>query len=120
MVYKWCEPGDASGARNPLDRVAALVEATGSRIPLEWLCRRAGGVFAPDPAATPASDADCLAHTQRLLLQFSDLLQVISRSMHDGAIDAQEAARIRQEWDALRGSAEGFVLACERGRFLRS
>jgi hypothetical protein len=119
LVYKWCEPDEGSGARNPLDRIAGVVEATGSRVPLEWLCRRAGGLFVQDPEVAAASDADCLAQTQQLLAKFSELLQVISRSLHDGVIDGREAEHIRAEWDALRASAEAFVRACEAGRFHR-
>ena len=40
LVYKWCEE-DTSGARNPLDRIKSLIECTGSRTPVEWLCRQA-------------------------------------------------------------------------------
>lgn len=43
LVYKWCSfPGeqgdmDASGARNPLDRVVQVCESARSRRPVEWL-----------------------------------------------------------------------------------
>ena len=47
MVYKWCQPHnpddtDSSGARNPLDRLAQIVQATGSVDVVNWLCQQAG------------------------------------------------------------------------------
>ena len=53
LIYKWCaEPpteagDDASGARNPLDRLIQIFESTGDRRPIEWLCVRADGFFVP-------------------------------------------------------------------------
>jgi hypothetical protein len=118
LVYKWCEE-DSSGARNPLDRIQALVQCTGSRKPVEWLCRQAGGYFVADPQVELAGfDAEFIAHTQRMLANFSELLQVISSSMtDDGKVDQDEAKRIRQEWEELKGYAESFVVACEQGMF---
>jgi len=118
LVYKWCEE-DSSGARNPLDRIKALLECTGSRKPIEWLCRQAGGYFVADPQVELAGfDAEYIAHTQRMLENFSVLLRVISTSMtNDGKVDKDEAERIRQEWEELKGYAESFVAACEQGLF---
>ena len=53
LVYKWCqewdsEDPDASGARNPLDRVADIVRVTGDRDVVNWLCHEAGGFLVPN------------------------------------------------------------------------
>ncbi len=120
LVYKWCQEQDeASGARNPLDRIREIVECTDSTGPVEWLCRSAGGYFVPDPAVELNDfDAEYMQHTQRMLQNFSDLLRVISESMlNDGSVDRSEADRIRSEWDRLKGYAETFVSACEQGLF---
>lgn len=118
LVYKWCEE-DTSGARNPLDRIQALIDCTGSKKPIEWLCRQAGGYFVADPEIELKDfDAEYLAHTQRMLQNFSELLRVISTSMtNDGKVDEEEAEGIRQQWEELKGYAETFVTACERGLF---
>jgi len=118
LVYKWCEE-DTSGARNPLDRTQGIVESTGSRIPIEWLCRQSGGFFMKDPAVELAGfDAEYITHTQTMLSNFSELLREISSSMsNDGQVDRREAARIREQWERLKGYGETFVAACEAGMF---
>ena len=35
----------------------------------------------------------------------------------DGVVDGNESQRIRREWDRLKGYAEAFVQACERGMY---
>jgi len=125
LVYKWCaEPppefGDeGSGARNPLDRIACLLAATEDRRPLEWLCRQAGGYFVESYAETePETDAAYIKHTQTLLAEFSDLLQVLSDAMaNEGRIDEDEATEIRRQWHRLQGRGEALVNACEAGHF---
>lgn len=57
--------------------------------------------------------AGILSQTQKLVREFSDLLEVIAKSMSDGKVDAGEARRIRAEWETLKRHAEGFVRACE-------
>lgn len=122
LVYKWCqEPGSlepgASGARNPLDRVAAIVATTGDITPLTWLCNAADGFFVPNPKANPGPAAEALlGTTQRVVHDFGGLLSDISRSIEDdGLIMPDEAERIRRSWEHLKMQAEAFVVACERG-----
>jgi hypothetical protein len=125
LVYKWCaeppaEPGDdASGARNPLDRLIQLYESTHDRRPIEWLCGQANGFFVLSVETEPeAIDEAYVLHTQRLLAEFSELLRTVADSMaHEGRIDASESAEIRAKWQSLRSCAESFVQACERGNF---
>ena len=48
MIYKWAEPpgeGAGSGAVNPLDRIVALLNATGDERIVQWICQRAGRLF---------------------------------------------------------------------------
>lgn len=125
LVYKWCadppsEPGaEGSGARNPLDRLISMVESTGDRRPIEWLCSRVGGYFVESPSEEDLHvDAEYVKNTQRLLARFSELLQVLSESIaSEGRIDEGEAARIRAQWQRLQGRGEAFVQACESGVF---
>jgi hypothetical protein len=121
LVYKWCaEPGeDASGARNPLDRLIQLHDSTSDRRPIEWLCTQAGGFFVQSVETEPETiDEAYVSHTQRLLAEFSELLRTVAESMaHEGRIDAGESKQIRAKWQSLQSCAESFVKACERGSF---
>jgi hypothetical protein len=122
LVYKWCEAkgGDASGAENPLDRLLRLCEITGDPAPVIWLCEQLGGCFV-DNVAGDASEGDVepLAMTQRILKAFSEMLDMVSRSIgDDGGVDLDEAQKIRVEWEALKRVAEQFVLQAEAGRYM--
>jgi hypothetical protein len=118
LVYKWAEPqsADGSGSRNPLDRVATLMQTTGSPQIIEWLCRQAGGYFVPNPK--PASGkVEVLPATHEIVGQFAELLSKISTAAMDHEITTPEAADIRRSWDALKSYTEGFVRCCEEGDF---
>ena len=124
LVYKWCqehEPDDpdASGARNPLDRLADIVRVTSDREVVNWLCHEAGGFFVSNPApAPPDLSTELLVNTQRLVREFSRLLLTVTKSIEDdGEIEPAEADRIRESWEAFKGTVETFAVACERGVF---
>ena len=125
LVYKWCEQAkkhpddDKSGARNPLDRIVALMQSTGDVEIIAWLCQQAGGFFVEDP---DDSDVDFnqhyLDHTQQMIENFSELLRVMSEAIrNDNRIDPKEADHIREVWQDLKRYGEQFVLACEHGKF---
>lgn len=121
LIYKWCQPTDsedASGADNPLDRLAAMYELTGDDGPIRWLCQQADGYFV-DNVATENIDKIPLLHmTRRIVREFSELLDVLTESIeNDGKIDLDEAKRIRKEWEELKSSAESFVGSCEKGLY---
>lgn len=122
LVYKWCQesPGDdpgASGARNPLDRIRDIYDATQDELLINWICNIADGFFVRNPDFKPSERQEQLLDaTQRMVREFGDLLQVVSRSFeNDGQISREEAENIRQTWETLKRQAEGFVVACERG-----
>ncbi len=122
LIYKWCEQADtddpdASGTRNPLDRLRDIVRVTGHIPVVSWLCHEANGFFVYNPESDCKDiDTDLLQSTQHLVAGFSRLLAEVSRSVaDDGAIDPGEADRIRQHWERLKTTAETFVVACERG-----
>ena len=121
LIYKWCQPSgseDASGADNPLDRLARIHELTRDTGPIQWLCEKAGGYYVPN---VPTEDVDAipLLHmTRRIVREFSELLDVLTESIeNDGIIDRDEAANIRYEWEKLKSSAESFVSSCEKGLY---
>jgi hypothetical protein len=124
LVYKWCQPfdpndPDTSGTRNPLDRVAEIVQLTGDMEVINWLCHQEGGFFTPNPEVDARKfSTDLLMGTQQLVKEFSDMLEEVSRSIaDDGAIAATEAARIRKHWETLKRVAESFVVCGESGLF---
>ncbi len=124
LIYKWCQEydphdADAGGARNPLDRLSDVIKETGDRGVVEWLCHEAGGFFVANPAASvPNISIELLIHTQRLVQEFSRLLAEVTKSIEDdGEIERAEADRIRQAWETLKQTIEGFTIACERGLF---
>ncbi len=124
LVYKWCQepPGDevgGSGARNPLDRLAEIYDATRDPRVINWLCHRAGGFFVSNPEVEPGQQQEqLLGATQQVVNHFSHLLDAVSRSIaNDGQITADEAEQIREAWERLKRQAEMFVVACERGLY---
>ncbi len=124
LVYKWCQEWDpsdpdASGARNPLDRLAEIVEATGDQDVVNWLCHSAGGFFVPNPPGSPDDvGTELLLSTQRLVKEFSQLLLAVTKSIEDdGQIEPAEAEGIREAWELLKRTVETFTVACEQGLF---
>ena len=122
LVYKWCEAAaqgeadEASGATNPLDRVAVLWECTRDADLIDWLCHRAGGTFVPDPTRDTDVDAAYVERTQKIVRDFSELLAAVSQSMiNDGRVDPSESEHIRRHWQVMKRHGESFVAACERG-----
>lgn len=127
LIYKWCEQArsddpDASGTRNPLDRLREIVRLTGSVELVNWLCHEAGGFFVHNPPGKSRNlDADLLESTQKLVRQFSELLGEVSQSAsNDGQILQNEAKRIREDWERLKTLVETFVVACEKGVYRKS
>ena len=125
LVYKWCqespreEPG-SSGARNPLDRLKEIYDATEDDHVVNWICHEAGGFYVKNPTVKPgAAEENLLTVTQRMVIDFGDLLAAISRSIeNDGQITADEADHIRRAWESLKTKAECLVVACEQGMYL--
>ena len=122
LVYKWCQEWDpddpdASGARNPLDRVADIVRRTNDKDVVNWLCHEAGGFFVSNPSEPSANvSTELLINTQRLVKEFSQLLLTVTKSIEDdGEIEPAEADRIRSAWELFKGTVEAFTVACERG-----
>lgn len=124
LIYKWCQEWDptdpdASGARNPLDRLADIVRFTNNRDVVNWLCHEAGGYFVPNPSEPPADvSTELLVNTQRLVKEFSQLLLTVTKSIEDdGKIEPDEADRIRNAWELFKTTVEAFAVACERGLY---
>ena len=126
LVYKWCEPPaehadpEASGAKNPLDRVREMYLLTRDIRLIRWLCNEAGGFFAanPVPDLRKSPDETIFDETRVMVRDFSQLLDAVTESLeNDQQVDPQEADRIRQKWEDLKACAERFVLSCEKGLY---
>jgi transposase len=119
LVYKWAEKpsADGSGSRNPLDRIAALMELSQDEAIVEWLCQQAGGCFLRNPDSSCKQGFEVLPATHEIISQFSQMLSMISAAALDNSISSKEASEIRDSWDKLKSYAEGFVRCCEEGDF---
>ena len=122
LVYKWCQESsrddpESSGARNPLDRLAEIVQATGDVGVVKWLCHETGGFFVHNPIPHEGSgEVELLHRTQILVKKFSELLLTVTQSIEDdGQIESREADLIRHKWETLKTTTESFVVACETG-----
>jgi hypothetical protein len=119
VLYKWAEqPGHAggSGIGNPLDRVEALLRSTGDQRIAQWLCERANGFFIQNPRGITLPHY-LVPATNQIVQEFADLLHVIAKAAHDSEVTRDEAKQIRARWEELKSVTEGFVAACEQGKF---
>jgi hypothetical protein len=121
LIYKWCEAkgDDCSGADNPLDRLLNLCQVTGDHSPIVWLCEQMNAFYVENIAPDmQEEEMQVLKMTQRILREFSDMLDMVAQAMaNDSGIDKREARDIRAEWEDLKRVAEQFVLGCEMGSF---
>ncbi len=119
MIYKWAEPDDGtgSGAVNPLDRIEQLLQSTGDRRLVQWICERAGGFFIQNPRTNHPHPDFLIPATNQIVQEFADLLAVIASAAADNEISHVEAKKIRARWEELKSVTEGFVTCCENGNF---
>ena len=121
LIYKWCqlkEWPESSGADNPLDRIIKICELTNDTGLIDWLCQKANGIFVPNPKEKASTDPYPIKATQEILSEFSELLDVVSKSIEDDqAIDLKEAKKIREVWEKFKSITESFVRTCESGNY---
>lgn len=127
LVYKWCEPPegaedpDASGAKNPLDRVREMYHITKDIRLIRYLCNEAGGFYVSNPEVPVRSktlDEHIFTETRSMVREFSELLDTVTASLEKTpGIQVEEADEIRQKWEDLKACVERFVIACEQGHY---
>jgi hypothetical protein len=118
MVYKWAEPPDQpSGAFNPLDRVAVLMQCSNDTQIAQWICQKAGGFFVKNPRADGMHPLHLVPAMHTVVQDFADLLSVMAAAAHDSQITAAESKTIRARWEQLKSVTEEFVQCCEDGNF---
>lgn len=93
-----------------------IYEQTNDIGPIAWLCQRANGFFTHNPGVNRRPVTELIKGTQKIISEFSVLLDAVSVSISDDKkIDAVEAARIRHSWETLKTFTESFIVACEKG-----
>jgi hypothetical protein len=117
-IYKWAESRTRGcGIRNPLDRVALLHKVTGDKRVINWICSEADGYFIKNPKTEAGKKDRLVPATTRVVSQFAELLGVVAHAAGDNRITREESERIRQTWETLKSTTEGFVCRCEEGNF---
>src|SRR5690606_37917041 len=123
-VYKWTQPPrtkknpNASGARNPLDKLVTGFHLSQDLELIHFLCRVARGYYTTNPQLQSREGASFVSTTVNALNDFADLMHHAEKSLaDDGEIDNDEAKKLRRMWDRLKGRLEHFIVACEEGRF---
>jgi hypothetical protein len=120
MIYKWAEPpANASGAVNPLDRVAALIRCSNDPSIVQWVCHKAGGFYVKNAAThRPHPHPLHLVPAMNAVVQeFADVLSIMAAAAADSQITAAESKSIRARWEKLKSITEEFVRCCEDGNF---
>jgi hypothetical protein len=124
LVYKWTQPPrtrrnpNASGARNPLDKLITIFHLSQDLEMIHFLCRVARGYFTVNPLDAGKQSLSFVTATVNALNDFADLMHHAEKSLaDDGEIDDAEAKKLRRMWDKLKGRLEHFVVTCEEGRF---
>lgn len=126
LIYKWCQERaademdlSASGAVNPLDRIQDIYEKTKDVGLINWICRMADGYFVQNTLVEQMSyDTRVFKNVRKFIKEFSDTLDTISECLDDdNQISGKEAENIRKEWEDLKRIGEGFVHACELGKY---
>jgi hypothetical protein len=125
LVYKWTQPPrtkrnpNASGARNPLDKLLTIFHLSQDLEVIHFLCRVARGYYTSNPHHHGSSESPTfVSATVNALNDFADLMHHAEKSRtDDGQIDEDEAKKLRRMWDRLKGRLEHFIVACEEGRF---
>ena len=118
MIYKWAEsPASTSGAANPLDRVAALIQCTDDPSIVQWVCHKAGGFYVKNPDAAHPHALRLVPAMNSVVQEFADLLSVMAAAAADSQITPAESKSIRGRWENLKSVTEEFVRCCEEGSF---
>jgi hypothetical protein len=124
LVYKWTQPPrtkknpNASGARNPLDKLLTIYHLSQDLEVIHFLCRVARGYYTANPQLDGKAALTFVSATVSALNDFADLMHHAEKSLtDDGEIDDDEARKLRKMWDKLKGRLEHFIVGCEEGRF---
>ena len=119
-TYRYPRPAPHPRTRqrhsHPLDRVVLLHRVTGDKRVIHWICSEADGYFIRNPKTATKKD-QLVPATTRVVSQFAELLSVVAHAAGDSGITKEESEQIRQTWETLKSTTEGFVCRCEEGNF---
>ncbi|GDY22500.1 hypothetical protein LBMAG56_38470 [Verrucomicrobiota bacterium] len=118
-VYQWAEAPEpaGSGSANPLDRIAGLLAATRDDRIASWICQHAGGVFVKNANPETLSQDYLLQAADEVIKQFADMLCLVSTTVVDRQITAEEAVELRGKWQHIQSVTETYIRKCEAGVF---
>jgi len=99
-----------------LEKFVEFANACGNDVAIEWACAELNGFFVKNPEVTVRrGEFDGHRGVPDALKEFGDVIREIGSALEDGKVTADEAERIRGEWDRLKILLEAFVLSCEMG-----
>lgn len=122
LISKWKEPhGDFtdSGARNPLDRIACVMETVfkispeRALLPLKWLAERFGFVLVPLPQNQKGL-RDAHQHLMTLIADFGKLMQDSTAALEDGRITVEECRQLQTDGYELQEEVAIYLDAIEK------
>jgi len=120
-VYRWFEERDENRSPgNPLSRCAAIIELTGDKDIIRYLCQASNGFFCENPAVGYHLPAVRAANETRLVGEFSHLLGGVAAALDPSVLQSLvalmtngEAGQLRQHWEAVKQAGEEFVCSVE-------
>ncbi len=96
-----------------LKRFIDFCKATENDTTITWACEKLGGVFIPNKEISAEEiEAVSTAYVSKSVKEFGDVITVIGEAIQDGEITANEALKIKKEWEDLKRLLEGFVHVC--------
>ena len=107
-------------ARNPLDVVGQLVQITGDRELVQWLCAQADGFFVANPKITQGKRLTLLAAECELVKECGELLAESFQAVSGKELSPEKVSRLRADWEKVKAVAERFVRLVEQGVLWRN
>jgi hypothetical protein len=89
-------PPKSSSAKLGLVDAVEIMELADDTTPLQLICARFGGMFVRLPQLNEAHE-NTMAHTARVAAEFADVLRVVSETMADGRVSANEVREIERQ-----------------------
>ena len=121
LVYQWSRGrAGKSEARNPLDVVGQLVQITGDRELVQWLCAQADGFFVANPKITQGKRLTLLAAECELVKECGELLAESFQAVSGKELSPEKVSRLRADWEKVKAVAERFVRLVEQGVLWRN
>ena len=121
LIHQWSRGQNGkSAARNPLDVVYLLMQITGDREMVKWLCAQADGFFVPNPKITHGKRQSLMAAECELVKECGTLLAESFQAVAEKELSPARVSRLRADWETVKAVAERFVRLVENGTLWRN